>query len=574
MDVAQAWLVGSGLLTCLALAAGRAAAEEKPLFRFDFGRGPAAEGTTKVGSTTVGPGYSYLWRGEGVGDRDRKTDDPLTGDLVFGTDIEFLIGLDNGAYRIRVVLGDASYAHGPFDILVQGKPVAERVQTRKGEFASRDFEAKVEAERLSIRFRAAEAAANAAVVAMEIFGPAQKETHPAIDNVPSRTVPAAEAIDALGEPDPRAALRTLCDWLVAHQRDTGVWSGSWYQTSYPVRALLAGHDIFGERRYLDAATRCLDKLPPEQLPNHSFASGFRNKPTAQLTEAEAKSIMAGTTNTADVGCIAACLSIAAPYVDAARRTVYLDAARRYADGYAAQWQLPSGGFTNAQCRGIRCTSEYSVATGTQAMNFAALHAATGERRYLDIATRAAQFLLANWLEDGRPIHHRWNSPTKAPQPVTSFGDIYYAHGGIQWVFHHSPDPAFRKAVERVYRWHIFGEQGLLQARENAVWWPLGHPWSNAKATATPCVLMLTHREFGKSEALATAIHRAIAFLATPAHQRQVGVMTDPAMPWSRYTVEATGFAGLSLAERVSPGVVFLRSARAQRALAAMRRAAR
>ena len=77
----------------------------------------------------------------------------------------------------------------------------------------------------------------------------------------------------------------------------------------------------------------------------------------------------GTTNTADVGCISTCLAIAFPYVDDDRKRTYLDALRRYADEYAAQWQLPSGGFTNGRWAGADMTTPYSVATGTQGMSF-------------------------------------------------------------------------------------------------------------------------------------------------------------------------------------------------------------
>ena len=436
-------------LAGVAAAAGGPAAETAAVFRFDFGDGPVAPGYTEVTSTTLGPEYSYLWRGEGVGDRDRETDDPLTRDLVFAGDAKFLVGLDNGTYQVRLILGDANYAHGPFDVFANDKRVVEKVKTGRGEFAVKEFEARVENELLSIRFRPVDAP-NFAIAALEILGPPQKKRHPAVGPVPTKDIPTAEEIDALGKPDVRAALRKLCDYLVAHQKETGVWAGAWYETSYPVRTLLAAYDIFDDPRYLDAATKCLDKLPTEQLPNNSFSAGFRNQPTSQSSPATLERLMAGTTNTADVGCITACLSIAAPYVEAERRKLYLDTAKRYADGYAAQWQLDSGGFTNAQCRGIRCTTEYSVATGTQAMNFAALYAATGEKRYLTVATRAADFLLRHWLEDGRPVHHRWDSPEKGPADILDFGNCYYYHDGILWTYHYNADPAFCKSVERVY----------------------------------------------------------------------------------------------------------------------------
>jgi hypothetical protein len=57
------------------------------------------------------------------------------------------------------------------------------------------------------------------------------------------------------------------------------------------------------------------------------------------------------------------------------------------------------------------------------------------------------------------------------------------------------------------------------------------------------------------------------FLATPRFSRRLGVMLDaPNLPWGGHTLQswagcsvaATGFAGLSVAEMIQPGVVWLR----------------
>ena len=130
-----------------------------------------------------------------------------------------------------------------------------------------------------------------------------------------------------------------------------------------------------------------------------------------------------------------------------------------------------------------------VATGTQGMSFCALHAATGEEKYLKIAENAALSLLDHWLEDGRPIHCHHEQDRTYTQNVTSFGDIFYYHEAILWVAHHTRDEALRERIRQVYHWHIFGEKGLLQARVQEVWWPVGHPWTNSKAAGMPLVYL-------------------------------------------------------------------------------------
>jgi hypothetical protein len=141
------------------------------------------------------------------------------------------------------------------------------------------------------------------------------------------------------------------------------------------------------------------------------------------------------------------------------------------------------------------------------------------------------------------------------------GNLYYYHEAILWVWHWTEDEALKEKIRRVYGWHIQGAKGLLQARENGVWWPLGHPWGNAKTGGMPLVLIEYDRSMGGGPEVREAVRRCAAFLSHPGFAARIGVTCDPSMPWGRYSMQATGFAGLSLAEWVQPGVTFLQSAR-------------
>jgi hypothetical protein len=54
-----------------------------------------------------------------------------------------------------------------------------------------------------------------------------------------------------------------------------------------------------------------------------------------------------------------------------------------------------------------------------------------------------------------------------------------------------------------------------------------------------------------------AIVRAEAFLCNPDFAGRIGVMVAPEMPWGQFSMPATGFGGLFLAELVQPGVIYL-----------------
>jgi len=503
--------------------------------------------------------------GTALGVRDRGGADRVNFDFVFGRSGEFLMGLDNGDYEVEITFGDLGYAQGPFDVLAQGESVADRLRTRKGQFVAKTFPVKVTNERLTLSFVANENAPFFAVTSMVVRGAKQQKDHRVWPEAPAESIPTLAELEAAGEPNCRKTFEFYCEWLLAHQREDGFFcqnSAEWYRASYPIRTLLAGYDVFGRKAYVDAVTACLDKLTSEQLPNAAWSSGFRNKPVAEQTEAEIQSAMSGTTNTADVGCISTCLAIAYPYVDDARKKTYLDALRRYAEEYALQWQLPSGGFTNGRWAGNDMTTPYSVATGTQGMSFCALYTITGERKYLRIAERAANFLLDDWQRDGRPIHHHHANDSTQVIDLTDAEDVgsfYYSHEAILWVWHWTEDEALKDKIRRVYKWHIQGAKGLLQAREHGVWWPLGRAWGNAKTGAMPLVLIEYDRSMNQTPEVREAVRRCTVFLSHREFARRIGATCEPTMPWGRHSMQATGFAGLSLGELVQPGVTFLKS---------------
>jgi hypothetical protein len=274
-----------------------------------------------------------------------------------------------------------------------------------------------------------------------------------------------------------------------------------------------------------------------------------------------------TTNTADVGCISTCLAVAFPYVDAKRREVYRDALRRYAEDYAAPWQLPSGAFTNGRWNGRDMTVPYSIATGTQAMSFCSLYAITSEEKYMRVAERAVRYLLANWTEDGRQIfdHHTAELGREVldVRERGAIGNFYYSHDGILWVWHWTQDEALKDTIRRVYGWHIKGSRGLLASRDHGVWWPVVDVWSNSKMGALPTVLIEYDRSMARDAEVREAVRRCAAFLCHPQFAHRIGVLCDPQMPWGEFAMAATGFAGLTLAELIEPGVIFLQSDKTQ-----------
>ena len=125
----------------LALGGGRAAGAQqvnmKVLYRFDFGDD----------YQQVAPGYQpvsrvyrsarFLWVGPVNDDERADNPDPLLRDFETGNRGEFRMGLDNGEYRITVIMSDSAQAHGPFTIYVQDEAAASDIRLAPGQVVRR-----------------------------------------------------------------------------------------------------------------------------------------------------------------------------------------------------------------------------------------------------------------------------------------------------------------------------------------------------------------------------------------------------------------------------------------------------
>jgi hypothetical protein len=549
------------------------------ILRLDFGNdfGAVAEGFQPVSRVYRSP--RYLWVSS-VRDGDRpRHPDPLMKDSAWGTAGEFWIGLDNAVYQVTLIMGDPEQAHGPFTVFAQGQAVQRDVLLNPGETRRPRFPVTVTGGKLALRFEAAPEA-TFVVNGLIVEGPRGSAPRRLFPGAPPDELPTAEEVRRSGRDDSRQALRDLCEWLMAKRLPNGFLGDYepgagkqinywWYTSAYPIRVLLAGYQLFNEPRYLAAVTAILDKLVEEQLPNGAWAQAFLDRPVRTLPPTEIEGIYQRYwLNMADVGSIAGALAVSCRYVDPARKRRYLGAAKRYADDWAAQWQLPSGAFTNGLLRGVPQDNPYHVATATEAAFFAALSAVSGEARYLRIAQRAAEFLLDNWREDGRPFCYpdkSFNDGVPYVQPVTQFGDIFYLHDGLLFVWNQTRDQAFRDKMRRVYDWHLEGEYGLLQAMAGQSWFPLQDMWDNSKTAGMPLVFLARDRMAGdgKHRGRIADLRR---FLATPEFARRIGVMLDdPDLPWGGHSLQswaccsvaATGFGGMTLAEMTEPGIIYL-----------------
>lgn len=567
----------------------------KSIARMAFGNCEFAgkEGYHLTGRVYCSP--RFLWVNEPREVYRTGNEDSLLLSFVQDQRAEFRIGLPAGSYRLKLTFYDSVEEHGPFSLALasvdarapmgsgEQRVVLAGMVIPRGQLVVESIDVEHTGGALALRF-SAPIGKNFLINALEVFGAEGAETQFLFADAPTDILPTPAEILAQGRSDPKAALRDVCEWLMAHRRSDGFLGDPegdrrwWYTSAYPIRTLLAGSKIFGEERYLSAVQNILDLFVLEQMPEGGFPQSMQGRGELMKQPDDVLNKIRATTwmNLADIGSTVSALAFACHYVTGERKLRYEAAVRRYLGTWARQFQQPSGGFTNGRLAGNNAMWIYSIATATTALAFAFFGVVTGEQEYTEIAERAAEFLVRDWNPDGRP--YIWPFDYYYPghpfyMRVSDIGEQFYILDAIAGVASVSKNKTVRKDVFDALRQYLLGSKGLIATWNGATWWPIQDTWHNSKSAATPLFMQYFMRaaaefglpadEIGKVEAVYPLAKR---FLCTPDYARKIGVMCDdPDLPWGGHSlsswtgcaVAATGFAGLALADMVEPGISYL-----------------
>jgi len=504
--------------------------------------------------------------------RENSLDRPGAGDLYEGSDATFAISIDSpGPCRLRLTLGDEKMALGPFNVVLPDFDVASNIRLGAGEFRDLEFEATPVAGRLSIRLSGVDCG-SFGIVGLTVHAPVgSRLTSLLFDPAPISQRPgASSAIEVPSRSDSlavaRRLLREACDYLLASRPNEGCFSmaGSWYQSAYAIRTLLAGARLFNDPVLSEAAYECLDRFVDEQRPEGSWSATYFGR--AGCPSAAREVAAAPSANLADVGSAALALAVGSTYADEPRRARYLAACRLFADAIVLPNQLENGAFVNLKFMGVDHRFPYSVATGVQASNLSALYAATGDVRYLEAAERAARFLLTGFVAGGRYAFHHHDRAAPENLQMKRFGDLFYVMEGLTWVKHYTADTQLAAALDGALERFLWGQGGVSGSRTNAVLWMASNPWEASKQGALMALLANHHSTQADSAALQQSsrnrrdsgiwIHDFVDWLDRPVNAARLGFMVDVASPGGVFAFPATGFAGIGLAAVIDPEILY------------------
>ena len=531
----------------------------------DFGRRDRrSEGAVAVSST-----FSYqeaAWLGGMV--RNGFTEDlyhPYLQTFVEGEDATFLLGLQPApVYRVSVTLGDVASARGPMNVTLNGEPALTGVSTRAKEFVTFTREIDGGAGELRLHLEATGCGSfsigglavyrpRPADSAGETTGPILRPLFPAI---PAFFSPAE--MDEVPPPSPeqlQQTLRRLCDYFVSHGPGEGGFSyrGAWYESSFPVRTLLAGAALLDRPDYAETARRCLDRFVAEQRADGTWSSNYFGRGGCVLAM---QMVGAGhSANLADVGAMALSLSLALPGADAARGSAYRKAAETYAREVVLPNQAGDGSFPNLLYRGQDYRYPYSVATGIQAANLAALHGLTGDETYRTAAVRAGLFLAAHVIDNGAIQFYPHDRAEPVVLDATQMGDIFYVVEGMLWATHcaEGRDRAvLETALDRVFT----GSRGILACQTHREWWEPQKGGEQGKRCGALYLWNLYRAPVADPDHRAPMILRSLASLDSEPTTAHYGVFNIPEFPGGHDAMVATGFTGLGVATAIDPRVFF------------------
>ena len=542
-----------------------------------------AAGYTLVGCMYASP--CYLWsagsEGEtlvnpvGEGAHLDVVEPLLEGFAYFDRPAIFQIGLPDENYRLTMTSYDRWKSHGPFTVKANDLEKISGCAIAANNIAEQTFQCDVTGGVLRLEF-VPESGKDFLLNALVVEGPDDAEPQPIFRTAPPVSLPDKEELAANSEDDPAKALRKICDWLVGQQGPArgflGEADGGWYTAAFATRTLLAAYDVLGEEQYLEAACACLDLLVGEQLPTGAFLDGFRGIPTSDRSDAEVREICRTERQPmSDIGSMVSALAIGSTYVEAERKERYLRSLKLFCDEWAPRFQHPSGAFSDGPT--LSPLGEiYSCATAIEAAAFSLACAATGDNGYLKVAGDAIRYLLQDWFRDGRMIGRspHWISHNRLPfvlEPL-HFGEHYYFDEGFITTAYHTRDEELRGKIGEAMQWRVFGQCGLLAALDGRSWWPVEHDiiWYRAKSAGMPQTLLYEKRRGHSTPELAEALDCMRKVLCTHEYARRLGVVVEdeerPAAihghaTWSGMRMEATGFAGMTLAEMIKPGVLYL-----------------
>ena len=376
----------------------------------------------------------------------------------------------------------------------------------------------------------------------------------------------------------RDFFKQLCDYIVREKTTFPVI----YVGGYYMRTLVAGYEIFGEQRYLDAAVGYADGLLKKQNPQGYWLTGY------------------GGIELADTGCALELFSVLYKHVDKDRQEKYVSAVQRYfkaiekdglilssgALGYG--WATncsragdpahcaPSGGPESEKMTALRNHAYTTAASLAGGENATWMYYITKDDKYRRVAYNALLWVLSTMRKDGvipyvaddegRSVWGKQGDPEndfRLWDEAPYHNSTYLGEGLIAFDLH-CDQPEWKAELRREIKPHI---EWLLRTQNASGSWGsrTNHAESECEAlfsqTRSPGVVNLLiwyYEQVDKDPRIVSAVRKFDRFLLNRDEAKAFGLLNVGASPIPGGGCEAwdsvTSISGYALSDILVPGI--------------------
>ncbi len=341
--------------------------------------------------------------------------------------------------------------------------------------------------------------------------------------------------------------KNLCDFIDKEKKEVP----SIFITGYYMRTLVAGYEIFGERRYLDTAIAYADTLLRYQSDRGYWGTGY------------------GNIYLADTGSAIALFTVLYKHVDESRRKQYFDSILKYVtaiekDGLinpsgaiGTGWYATKEGVITAPFR-----DEYTISSAlTGAQIFTWMYHMTKEDRYRQVAINALRWIMSTMRDDGvipyvlaghgsvlgkegdpkndYNLWERWRYDTAA----------YVGEGVIAFDLY-CDQPEWRAEIREKIKPHI---EFLIKSQNDDGTWAVPGSADQKRSPGVVNFLIWYHQHVSQDPRIVAAVKKHNRFILSPEQGKEYGLLEYGAKDNTANDV-VTSISGRAVADILSPGV--------------------
>ena len=341
--------------------------------------------------------------------------------------------------------------------------------------------------------------------------------------------------------------KNLCDFIDREKKEVP----SIFITGYYMRTLVAGYEIFGERRYLDTATAYADTLLRYQSDRGYWGTGY------------------GNIYLADTGSAIALFTVLHKHVDEARRKQYFESILKYVtaiekDGLinpsgaiGTGWYATKDGVITAPFR-----DEYTISSAlTGAQIFTWMYHMTKEDRYRHVAINALRWIMTTMREDGvipYVLAGHGSVLGKVGDPKNDYNlwerwrydtATYVGEGVIAFDLY-CDQPEWKAEIRKKISPHI---EFLIKSQNADGTWAVPGSADQKRSPGVVNFLIWYHQQVSQDPRIIDAVKKYNRFILSPQQGKQSGLLEYGAEDKTANDV-VTAINGRAVADILSPGV--------------------